>query len=230
MNKKFTIIICLFLFVFVINFMIIDYFLIKFFLQNQNFFITKTSDQDIIEIPTKNNLINSQFDNKIIGNNDIFLSSIQEATASITQKILILENKVNSIISTPKEIKKSTNQVKEFYIPLGNGTSSSSEWSDLIGVESYLAPSNYGKIKSMYFETSLKIPTGNGQIYARLKNVTDNIGLYESEVFRDGGAVGFVSSGSIPIPQTTKLYRVQIKSTLGSEALIENARIKIFIE
>ncbi len=93
-----------------------------------------------------------------------------------------------------------------------------------------MAPSNYGAITGIYFEVSLRIPTGTGQAYARLKNVTDNVSLFESEVSTSGTTGALVSSGKLPLPYTTKLYRVQLKSTLGSQVVLDNARIKIFVK
>ncbi len=154
---------------------------------------------------------------------------ISEATASLTRQVDSLTGQSSSVKPVPIS-KDTTSRVKEYYIPLGSGTTSGQDWTDLPGVEAYVAPTNYGKIKEMYFEAGIRIPSGNGRVYARLKNVTDNNGLFESEVYRDGNTTGMLSSGKLPIPTTTKLYRVQMKSTLGVEVNVDSARIKIFVE
>lgn len=98
------------------------------------------------------------------------------------------------------------------------------------GVEAYVVPANYGTLSEMYLEASPRIPTGNGRVYLRLLNVTDNVSLIESEIYQEGNKTGLLSSGKIPIPYVSKLYRIQIKSTLGYEAILDNARIKIFVK
>lgn len=157
----------------------------------------------------------------------ILENKIKEATASISEKVAALSKSTTSpqISYSPAS---STLLLKENYIPLGTGSTNSTEWVDLPGVEAYIAPLNYGTIKEIYFEAGLNVPTGNGRVYARLKNVTGNTGLIESEVSREGSSPGLVSSGKIPVPATTILYRVQLKSTLGADASLTSARIKIF--
>ena len=157
----------------------------------------------------------------------LITSYIKEATASMSKEIIDLKQnqKFNSFSKTDN-----INTVKEYYLPLGTGSTSGADWTDISGAESSLVPSNYGKIKEMYFEASVRLPTGDGRVYARLKNVTDNVGLIESEIFRDGTQTGLVSSVKIPVPNTTKLYRVQMKSTSGALSVLDSARIKIFVE
>jgi hypothetical protein len=159
-----------------------------------------------------------------------YIELVREATSSLTIQVSSLENQLAQESGTNVTDAPATISVREFYIPLGTGSTNSQEWVDLPGVEANVAPSNYGSIKEMYFEASLRIPNGTGRAYARLKNVTDNTSLIESEVFREGSSTGLISSGKIPIPQATKLYRVQVKSTLGTEMKLDNARIKIFVK
>lgn len=152
---------------------------------------------------------------------------IKQATASLTKKVEELSVAKGSS-SAEKPIPVSQSLTREYYIPLGGSITTSTEWVDLGGVEAYVVPANYGHIQEMYFEASLRIPTGSGRVYARLKNVTDDNPLIESEVYHEGSNGKLVSSGKIPVPVATKLYRVQLKSTLGAEARLENARIKLF--
>jgi hypothetical protein len=158
--------------------------------------------------------------------------SFIEATTALTARIEALEKKgVTS--SAPVIISSGTTKataVKEYYIPLGSGSTNATDWVDLPGVESYVAPGNYGTIKSIYFEAALRIPTGNGTAYARLLNVTDNTSLFETEITYQGTTGNLISSGAFPVPYATKLYRVQLKSSLGAEVVLDSARIKIFTQ
>jgi uncharacterized protein YxeA len=151
---------------------------------------------------------------------------IKNATASLTSDVNLLKQ----VKPTNNVVQNNTSQVKEYYLPLGVGSTNATVWTDIPGAEVYISPNNYGKIKEMYFESTIRIPTGNGRAYARLLNVTDNVGLIESEVYRDGLLTGIISSGKVPVPTTTKLYRVQMKSSMGTEIILDSARIKLFIE
>ena len=119
---------------------------------------------------------------------------------------------------------------KEIYIPLGTGSVKSFEWTDLPGVEAYFDPANYGKIKQVTFEASLRIPTANGRVFARLYNVNDKLGIYESEVSAEGDQGTRVESRPIPISSGNKLYRVQMKTSMDYTGILDMARIKIILE
>jgi hypothetical protein len=155
--------------------------------------------------------------------------AIKVATQSLTLAVqnIQLNPKTQTLYASPVA---NTTTVKEYYIPLGYGSTNSTDWVDLPGVEAYVAPLNYGKIKEMYFEAGISIPTGSGEVYARLRNVTDSVSLFESEVHRSGESGGLASSGKIPVPTSTKLYRVQLRSSIGAEVKLDNARIKIFVQ
>lgn len=159
-------------------------------------------------------------------------SAITEATSALTLRVTKLEQPYPSagLTTTTVPTLTTTSTVKEYYIPLGSSKLAASNWTDVPGVEAYIAPSNFGGIKEMYFEVSLKVPSGVGTAYARLRNVTDNVSLFESEVLREGGNPGLVSSGRVPVPANTKLYRAQVKSSLGAEVELVSARIKLFVQ
>ncbi len=193
--------------------------------QNKSINITRISDKSFPTELEENKYLSIASSSV---NMEPVFDQIRESTAALTQKVDTLSKAVYSGKSE-NFTNTLSHKVREYIIPLGSGSSSAGDWNDIIGIEAYIDPSNYGVIRQMYFEASLSIPTGNGRIYARLRNVTDNIGLVESEIFHEGNG-GLVSSGKIPVPAKTKLYRVQLKSTLEAAALIESARIKIYVE
>lgn len=146
------------------------------------------------------------------------LEKINEATQSLT-------------FPTPKTIIQRAPQssVKEFYIPLGSGSSSSTTWEEIQNAEVYFDPQDYGKIQSIIFEASMRIPTANGRVYARLYNVNDKNGLIETEVWIEGSTGVRTQSSSFNLPSGKKLYRVQLKTTMGYEAVLDLARLKIVV-
>lgn len=147
------------------------------------------------------------------------LEKIYEATSSLT-------------LPTPKTIVQKTPQssVKEFYIPLGSGSTSSTAWEEIKNAEAYFNPQNYGEIKSITFEALMHIPTANGRVYARLYNVNDKVGLVETEIWAEGSAGVRIESPPFHLPSGRKLYRVQLKSTLGYEAILDLARLKVVVK
>lgn len=119
---------------------------------------------------------------------------------------------------------------KEYYIPLGSGTTSKSDWDNITASETIINPSNYGTIKEAYFVASLRNPTQNGQTEARLVNVTDNYPVWGSHVVMNGPTAQTINSDKIALPSGNKLYRVQLKSTMSYPAYLDNAKIRIITE
>ena len=121
-----------------------------------------------------------------------------------------------------------TTTVKEFFIPLGGGTTTSSTWITLFGLEAQVDSNSYASIKSVAFEASLRLPTGNGRLYARLINLSDNTPLEETEVYIEG-STGQRRERQFSLRSGNKVYGVQIRSTLGFEGILDMARIKIMV-
>ena len=144
----------------------------------------------------------------------------------------IAEATGSAVLPTPKTIIQTIPQssVKEFYIPLGSGSSSSTTWENIQNAEAYFDPKNYGKIQSIIFEASMRVPTGNGKVYARLYNVDGQTGLIETEIWTEGSSGVRVESLSFNLPSTRQLYRVQLKTTMGFEAILDMARLKVTVK
>lgn len=123
-----------------------------------------------------------------------------------------------------------TSAVKIFYLPLGSGKITSQDWADVPGLSSYIDPANYGKVKTIIFEASLRIPTANGRIYARLYNKNDGRPVWFSEVSSEGSTSTLIQSSPITFEANNKLYQVQAKTTMGFESFVDFARVKFITE
>ena len=116
---------------------------------------------------------------------------------------------------------------KKIYIPLGSGTANTLNVWENTGAQTYINLADYPGYKSINWEASFKIPKASGKVYARLINVNDNVEIWGSEVVSEGNTFQFVSSPPITLWQGNKLYRVQLKSTMGVEANLVGARIVV---
>ncbi len=115
---------------------------------------------------------------------------------------------------------------KEYFIPLGSGSTKTNEYEELKSVEAYVDTGNYPVIKEAYFDLHLRNPTGNGKVYAKLFNATDKHDVWFSEVFFEGGGT-MQKEAKITLDPGKKLYRVMIKSSLQYDVYADNARIRI---
>lgn len=151
------------------------------------------------------------------------LTKIKEATTSLS-----LASPTASISKNQTNLKQSQSGVKEFFIPLGSGTSTAEDWTDLPGAQAVIDAGNYNKIKKVTFEISMRVPTGNQYAYVRLYNVTDSRPVWFSEFYYPGGSEQrYYVSDSISLETAPKLYKIQMKTQLKYPAILDQARIHI---
>ena len=137
------------------------------------------------------------------------------------------------IVKTETVVEKQTQTIvqtaqKEIFVPLGQGSTNSSPFADLLGTDVTIDTSKYSTIDSVIFEASIWPEGGNGRAYAQIKNVTDNNPLIESQISGSSSSGVVKTSGTIPILPGSKTYRVQAKTDITNFAAhVENARIKI---
>jgi len=128
-------------------------------------------------------------------------------------------------------IKTSVNQAeaaREYYIPFGSGSGNYSDWTDIPGLAAFVESTSYSNVKSITFEASLHIPTGNEIASVRLVNATDGRVIANSELNFNGNTDSvLLSSPQITLDYGQKLYKVQLKTQLQSTAVVDQSRIHI---
>lgn len=147
------------------------------------------------------------------------LGAIYEATTQATRKEI-----VPVVKESPQPL------VKEFYIPLGSGSTTNRDWEELTGVEAVIDSANFPNVKSIIFEAVLRIPSANGMVYAKLYDLTNKHDVWFSEVSAEGPTSYRAESNQISLSPGRNLYRVKMKSTMGYQALLDSARIKIILK
>lgn len=154
------------------------------------------------------------------------LTIVEQATASLS----LAPPSIGGAEPVAKTQPVYSSPIKEFYIPLGSGKTTSSNWQDILGTDTTINTASYGKISQAFFEVSIYIPTGNGRVFARLYNVTDDHPAWFAESSTESKQPVLLSSAPIALAEGNKVYRVQLSSTLGAEAVMDFARVKIVVE
>lgn len=155
------------------------------------------------------------------------IEKINEATSSISFSQLPTPTLVSKKQETSTVVQQS---VKEFFVPFGSGSSSAEDWTDITGLQATIDTAQYGKIKSAVFEATVRIPTGNQVAYVRLYNVTDKHPVWFSEMSLEGGTPKLLVSDPITLDKGSKLYQVQMKTSLKFPAILDQARVRITVE
>lgn len=176
----------------------------------------------VFKLYTKNNQIPVMVENQTQKSANSCPGDCIERFEALIPTVEERESSVSSVSSvTP------ASGVNEYFIPLGSGVTSSGDWEDLSGIQGYVDTNNYGKMKKVVFEISLRVPTGNQTVWARLYNKTDNHPVWYSEVSMDGGTPVLLTSKPIELDSGNKLYVVQVKTQLKYNAYVDQARIHI---
>ena len=147
----------------------------------------------------------------------------KDCSPSCEAKIETVVQKIDALAVTQTSVGNSS---KEYYITLGSAMTKANTWQELVGVEALVDTANYPPIKSAIFEVYLKIPTANGQVRAKLYNVTDKHDVWFSDVSSEGPTLT-KKEAPITLEPSAKTYRVMGLSTLKYDANIENARLRI---
>ena len=125
-------------------------------------------------------------------------------------------------------LQNSTSQAKEYYVPFGSGSGSSTDWQDVSGLSASIDSTAYGNIKNITFEASLHIPTGNETASVRLYNATDGHPVWNSELNFNGNTNSvLLVSPSVSLDSGNKVYKVQLKTQLQFSAVLDQSRLHI---
>lgn len=189
-------------------------------------------------------------DLKIFYPDNVLFAQLKTTSAVPTAPIIETTNRLSCPASCIEEINKVTENArigipttvpplpnlqinktdKEFFIPLGTGATTKNDWENLVGTETVINPSTYGTFREALLIVSLKNTTQNGQAETRLYNVTDNYAVFGSHIIMNGPIEQTITSQKFALPQGSKLYRVQLKSTLSYPVSLDNARLKIIAQ
>lgn len=144
-------------------------------------------------------------------------------TASLSPTLTLTPTKAQNPSSTSQSA-----VAREYYIPFGSGSGSSSDWQDVAGLQAYIDSAGYPGIKSAVFEASLHIPTGNQTASVRLYNATDGHPVWNSEVTFNGNTSSvLLTSSAVSLDSGNKLYKVQMKTQLKYPAILDQSRLHI---
>lgn len=157
------------------------------------------------------------------------MSEINNATKgailSIKPTIILTPTPTIKIVSQSQVSAQSS--IREFFVPLGTGSSSSDDWQDISGLRVTLDPANYENLKTVTFEATIRIPTGNEIAYVRLYNVNDKHPVWFSEVSLEGGIPQLLISKPVTLGSGSKTYQIQMKTSLKYPAFLDQSRLHI---
>lgn len=184
-------------------------------------------------VKTIERIIQPSITKQVAGNDNNFCSQACVDRINQVASNLSTITPAPSAVITPAPVKTQVNQptanaTKEYYVPFGSGSGNSTDWQNVSGLQAYIDSTTYANIKSVIFEVSLHIPTGNQVASVRLYNATDGRVIQNSELnFNGNTSSTFMSSVPVNLDYANKLYTVQLKTQLGYTAIIDQSRVHI---
>src|SRR3989344_4294429 len=100
---------------------------------------------------------------------------------------------------------------KEYYVPLGSGTNTTDDWTDVAGASAYIDTTSYGKIKKTTFEATIST-VGSQKMWVRLYTGTDNHPVWIADVTPEKAGPVLLPSSPNTLDSGNKLYQVQMKT------------------
>lgn len=114
----------------------------------------------------------------------------------------------------------------EYFVPMGSGTVSvGNNWQFIESAQATFDAANFGNIKQAYFEAIMHLNPPNGELHARLFDITTPSIFWGTDVKTILGTAQFLSA-PITLTGGQKTYKVQMYSTL-SPGVLDQARIRI---
>jgi hypothetical protein len=164
---------------------------------------------------------------------DMAMSMIQNIQKSLTvTPVPTKPPQVILITPAPQPVATSSSSsafVKDYYIPMGEGSGQASDWVDVSGVRATFDPSLYPPIKQVTLEFTGYTPTGNQVVNARLYNDTDAHEIPLSDLSWSGGAYQSFVTSPLSLDTGSKTYSVQLKTQLQYSSFIYAARLHIVL-
>ena len=155
------------------------------------------------------------------------LKLIEASISAVNKKIDQIQS---SIPKTTSQTTATTSQTqpKVGYLNFGvNGSTISTNWTDLAGSDFIFDAANFPGAKAFYFEANLTSDATDRDTFARIFDVTHSVGVQGSDLKYRGLTSTFIESGSLTFLSGKLTLRVQIHSLNGNLATIDNPRIRI---
>lgn len=152
-------------------------------------------------------------------------SSINSRLNSIEASITDLKVQVASL---GQPTTTATSSKPTVYIPLGSGGGpwGDKDWYTTAEYEIALDTANYPGYKGMILEVTFRLVEAAGTGSVRLYNVTDSSAV-SAQLDTTSTSFSLKTSSSFTLPQGSKTYKLQVKSSQGTNLYIQFARIKV---
>ncbi len=151
-----------------------------------------------------------------------------QATATGKPQTTVINSTTTNTVTvpaTPTSNGNGTGKVREVFLPIGGGNTDNRDWTNMTGAQIMFDPRKFGQIVSVRFEAAGYII--GGEVHARLIDVTNNVIYYNTELVFNQSSADWERSSSFTIPNSPVTYQVQLRSSSGEMAYLQDSRLVI---
>lgn len=196
------------------------------------------STQSPVEVPKT--LPNATIEDRVQVLEKALTEVIKKVNATPVQTDSSLDSRVNALEASITDLKvqianlpaassapAASSSKSTIYIPLGaGGTVASVDWTPLNAFLINLDPAQYPGYTSMQLEVNMRLNQPGGTLYARLYNNSSSSAT-SSELTSTSTSSSIYTSSTFTLPAGSKTYLLQAKTSDGTQAFLDTARIRV---
>lgn len=203
-------------------------------------FVDDGSKTSLVTQESISNLKNPSATTSAVSLTECSDSCIAQLDKRIDRKINQLKSELNKQIAaaipsssviplqTGTSTSSNTTAIKELIVSFGgNGSTTSTSWTDMTTTDINFNPANYPGATGFYFQANLRADAPDKTTYARIYDATHFVGVIGSDISSLGMSSNLVESGKLTFLSGPLRLRVQIHSLNGNAAFLDSARIRI---
>lgn len=212
----------------------------RFFVIKSNSPSLTTSQTDIEPVEVPKQLPNATLEERVQVVEKALTEVIKKVNAASGQTDSSLNARVSAVEASITDLKvqianlptassapSASSSKSTIYIPLGSGGSVASvDWTPLNTFQITLDPSQYPGYTSMQLEVNMRLVQPGGTLYARLYNNSSS-SVTSSELSSTSTNSSVYTSSTFTLPSGSKTYVLQAKTSDGSQAFLDTARIRV---
>jgi len=158
-----------------------------------------------------------------LGDEVLVNKAAAEAVKNIKPELQMITSKANQ--SSLPNVLGIYDSVKEYFVPLGTGSTTKQEWADVPALQATVNGDRYGASASAYFEASMR--SVNGKAEARLLDKTTSEVIHQSNIAHEGTDYSWVVSKPFGLSPGGRTFMVQMRSSSGEMVEASGVRLRI---
>jgi hypothetical protein len=154
--------------------------------------------------------------------------TLETRVKNLETNLVSLQGQIDQFKTSASPTPVQTFSKSPVYIPLGStGPIEDRNYLSINSTAISIDTGNYPGYTSMQLELSMSLSESVGTGYASLYNKTDGVTVSGSEVSTTSSTSTLLTSSTFKLAGGSKTYTLQVKSSQGYPATVQNARIKV---